>query len=186
MTALALILQLLPPNRGELNIAQFAENYNSYADYFDMDFGGYYFSEEGQWAERPEDGVYYINILEQPKLVYQYTLDGEHITGVAFSMEVEGEQGFLSYNRNEMLLSALAFGGAQEGFLTSGFPEWIDSTIREYGADSFSVSRCGLDICCSVLKKGYVSFVGTGSVLFPETDCSNQYFSQQFSIVKQQ
>ena len=184
--ALALILQLLPPNRGELNIAQFAENYNYYADYFDMDFGGYYFSEEGQWAERPEDSVYYVNILEQPKLVYQYTLDGEHITGVAFSMEVEGVQGLFSYNSTEMLLSSLAFGGAQEGFLTSGFPEWIDRTIREYGAEGFSVSRCGLDIDCSVLKRGYLSSVGTGPVLFPESDCSDLYFSQQFSIVKQQ
>lgn len=186
VTMLAMFLQLLPPNRGELNIAQFAENYNYYADYLGLDFGEYYFSEEGQWAERPEDGVYYIHVIEQPKLEYQYTLSDGYLTGVSFSMDVQGQQQLISINDTEMLLAALSYAGAQKGFLSSGMPWQLQEVISEKAADGFWLSKCGLDIRCTVDKRGYTSSLRNGLAVYTDIDDPERYFSQQFSIVKQQ
>ena len=185
VTALALILQLLPPNRGELTVAQFAENYNYYANYLGLDFGEYYFSEEGQWAERPEDGVQYIHVIEQPTLEYQYTLSDGYLTGVSFSMDVQGQQ-LISINDTEMLLAALSYAGAQKGFLTSGMPWQLQEVISEKAADGFWLSKCGLDIRCTVDKRGYTSSLRNGLAVYTDIDDPERYFSQQFSIVKQQ
>ena len=41
-----------PPNRGDVTVAEFAENYNRQADY--LGFGGRtYLDETGQWQEEP-------------------------------------------------------------------------------------------------------------------------------------
>lgn len=184
-TALAMVLQFLPPNRGELTIAEFAENYNYYADFFELDFGEEYFSAEGQWAEKETDGVYYVNVLEQSPLVYQYTLDGEYITGVSFSMEIEGDQGFVSPNSNEMILSSFAFAGAQKGFLTSLAPWQLSKLISENAAYGYSYSGCGLEIRCEVEQNEYVAPYGAANVVFPENDARNPYYHQYFSVVKQ-
>src|SRR5699024_461347 len=44
----------LPPNKGDLTVAEFAENYNRQASY--LGFGGRtYLDEAGRWQEKPED-----------------------------------------------------------------------------------------------------------------------------------
>lgn len=46
-------LAALPPNRGALTTAQFCENYNRMAEYYEMD-NGCYLNENGYWIEKPE------------------------------------------------------------------------------------------------------------------------------------
>lgn len=186
-TFLAMVLQFLPPNRGELTVAEFAENYNYYADYFELDFGDQYFSKEGQWAKKDTaDGTYYISGLEeQPPLVYQYALEGGYITGVSFSMEIEGDQGFISPNSNEMILSAFAFAGAQKGFLTSGAPWSLSKLISENAAYGYSWKGAGVEIVCEVDQNEYVAPYGAANVVFPENDAQNPYFHQYFSVKEQ-
>ena len=45
----------LPPNKGDLTVAEFAENYNRQASYLGFD-GRTYLDEAGQWQDRPQAG----------------------------------------------------------------------------------------------------------------------------------
>lgn len=182
-TGLAVLLQLLPPNRGELTVAEFAENYRYYADYFELDFGNQYFSEDGQWTEKPEDGTYYVDVLEQPTLIYQYTLDGEYLTGASFEMEIDGDQGYFSTNTNEMILSAFAFTGAQKGFLTSRIPWQLSSLISENAFTGYSYQGCGVEIGCTVEQEGYWNVEGLDMVM-SEDGALEPYFHQSFWMKK--
>jgi len=44
--------QKLPPNRGNLTVAEFAENYNYYSNYYGIEFGNEYLDDNCEWAEK--------------------------------------------------------------------------------------------------------------------------------------
>lgn len=74
--------QQFPPNKGDLTIPEFVENFNYYARFFDIDFGNMVLDENGQWREKEFDGTEYIQIgyTEYPEL--NYTMENNSITGV--------------------------------------------------------------------------------------------------------
>jgi len=81
----------LPPNRGDLTVAEFAENYNRQAEY--LDFGGRaYLDEDGQWQEKPEDGSQIISLEDLMDVnpwddakAFHYTVEDGHVTAVTMS-----------------------------------------------------------------------------------------------------
>ena len=80
-----------PPNRGDVTVAEFAENYNRQADY--LDFGGRaYLDEDGQWQEKPEDGSQIISLEDLMDVnpwddakAFHYTVEDGHVTAVTMS-----------------------------------------------------------------------------------------------------
>ena len=83
----------LPPNRGDLTVAEFAENYNRQASYLGFG-GGMYLDEDGQWQESPEDDGQ-VTILTMEELmdvnpwddakVFHYTVEDGHVTAVTLT-----------------------------------------------------------------------------------------------------
>ncbi len=80
-----------PPNRGDVTVAEFAENYNRQADY--LGFGGRtYLDEDGQWQEKPEDGSQIISLEDLMDVnpwddakAFHYTVEDGHVTAVTLS-----------------------------------------------------------------------------------------------------
>ena len=82
----------LPPNKGDLTVAEFAENYNRQASY--LGFGGRtYLDEAGRWQEKPEDSSQITISLDElmdvnpwdDARVFHYTVEDGHVTAVTMS-----------------------------------------------------------------------------------------------------
>ena len=97
----------MPPNRGGLDVADFAQNYNALAAYSGEN-DGFRLNSQGAWEEWTTVGVPQY-AREHPPL--QYTVEDGVLTGVSLSFAME--DAFLSNVQDVMLLSALAFAGAQ-------------------------------------------------------------------------
>ena len=64
MTFAALVAEQ-PANRDEVSVAQFAENYDRYMDYYDIN-NGRCLNDAGAWVEQHDPNVYYFNGYEEP------------------------------------------------------------------------------------------------------------------------
>lgn len=82
-----------PPNRGDVTVAEFAENYNRQADY--LGFGGRtYLDETGQWQEEPGNpnavtvGDFGIEPWPEARELH-FTLEDGHITAITLTGTIE-------------------------------------------------------------------------------------------------
>lgn len=99
----------MPPTRGGLDVADFAQNYNALAAYYGEN-DGFRLNSQGAWeAWTIEGGPTPLRLKENPSL--QYTVEDGVLTGVSLSFAME--DAYLSNVQDVMLLSALAFAGAQ-------------------------------------------------------------------------
>ena len=83
--------EMTPPNRGDLTLTEYIENYNYYADYFSIKrsnklytYEGYYLRENGQFDPLSYN---YYEFIEQPIITFDYTLDNNYLTGISFDFE---------------------------------------------------------------------------------------------------
>ena len=97
----------MPPNRGGLDVADFAQNYNALAAYYGEN-DGFRLNSQGAWEEWTTVGVPQY-AREHPPLLS--TVEDGVLSGVSLSFAME--DAFLSNVQDVMLLSALAFAGAQ-------------------------------------------------------------------------
>jgi len=113
----------LPPNRGDLTVAQFAENYNAMIERYDLNLrhmteeGQLYVSEvdgsDGSIGEISEQGAVVISFDKKPRYEFEYTLENGIITQIIARGEVR-DADFAASCINEQLMIALAFGGARK------------------------------------------------------------------------
>ncbi|MBR2880566.1 MAG: hypothetical protein IKC02_07840 [Oscillospiraceae bacterium] len=113
----------LPPNRGDLTVAQFAENYNAMIERYDLNLrhmteeGQLYVSEvdgsDGSIGEISEQGAVVISFDKKPRYEFEYTLENGVITQIIARGEVR-DADFAASCINEQLMIALAFGGARK------------------------------------------------------------------------
>lgn len=121
--------QLTPPNKGNLTLEEYVENYNYYADYYSIEcstkpytYEGYHLGEDGQFVSRNNDKY---KFTAQPVITFDYTFEGDYLTEVSFEFEENFEgriyfDGFLE----EISYSTMAFAAAQKEY-------WIPFKIKE-------------------------------------------------------
>ena len=113
VTYLAGISTLLPPNRGDLTVAEFAENYNYYRDHFEID-PRFSLDRDGKWEKAEDTGFVVISIGgELPKPDYVFTTEDGVITQVSWSYTMEEENAVLDTVSPQLCWMALA--AAQRG-----------------------------------------------------------------------
>ena len=80
----------MPRNRGAITVAEFCENYNRLAAYYEVETG-YYLDSQGSWlAEEQESGVFVIQLggeLAPPE--YRFTEEDGVMTGMEFTVTLE-------------------------------------------------------------------------------------------------
>ena len=137
---LRVLLPYGPPHRGELTIAQFAENYNTIL----RQFGDYdvELDETGRWQEESEfsmdGGTVSVAFGERyPQLEYQ-TENGV-LTGIVYHAEGDEADSWISIPSGSVMQYALfAFAGAEKGHILLDKPlqtaasELCDSVFSEY------------------------------------------------------
>lgn len=178
--------QQLPPNRGDLTIAEFVENYNYYVKFFDIDFGNEYLDENGKWVENDHDGTIYIQIGHVEKPEYNIILENGYVSGVSFAVEIKNNENLLSSYDTQMFLASLAFVGAQEEMkLFSKIPTRIAKQISDKTFEDFKFKEAGITFSCDTEYSGYSNYSNTQSdFMFPSENATENYFSLNFLINK--
>lgn len=160
--ALMLILvERIPPNRGELTVAEFAENYKYYQEYLEMDLGKYELNEFGEWVEieikLSDNYIDHVDTLYQEKPIFWYELSGDKITGISYHVAIENiDEPILSYE-NQMLLTYLALVGAQDEvtIFSSSLSE-VAKVVSAHSITGFSFEKHGLQMAWDIVYEGYV------------------------------
>ena len=100
----------LPPNRGDLTVAEFAENFNRQAAYMGMDFTGQQLNEQGEWADKPFDGTAYgvFSGWGVKNLPFTYTVEDGRVTAVTISGEAENTEEWLELPVEQAITAATA------------------------------------------------------------------------------
>lgn len=183
LLAISISTQQLPPNRGQLTIGAFAENYNYYADFFHMDFGNKYLNERGKWEEKAFDGTAYIEILHSDMLNYNYTIQNGYITGISVVVELENNKDWIGSYDNQLILASLAFAGAQDEMgLLSTIPKRIVKEINNNNFGNFNFTESDVEYACNVKHSGYLDTYS--GLLIPEEYGGENYFRLEYSVNK--
>ena len=137
-TALSLALTLamglsaaLPPNRGELTVAEFAENVNFYRDFFD--YGERWtLDSSGEWVENEYENVIYFGGGDGPA-PFTYTVENGTLRAVHWAYTETAETIYGTGDENARV-AYLALAAAQKG--TSLFN--IRSVVKQIGSNSWA------------------------------------------------
>ena len=138
ITALSLALTLamglsaaLPPNRGDLTVAEFAENVNFYRGYFDCG-ERWSLDENGEWAENQYENVVYFGGGDGPA-PFTYTVEDGTLRAVHWAYTETAETIYGTGDENARM-AYLALAAAQKG--TSLFN--IRGVVKQIGSNSWA------------------------------------------------
>ncbi|MBE5967067.1 MAG: MerR family transcriptional regulator [Lachnospiraceae bacterium] len=174
--------QLLPPNRGDLTIAQFVENYNYYAEFFDISFGNKELNEVGKWVEREFNGTAYIEFGCSESPEFHFSVEKGYVKGVSFLVEIENNPDWLGSYDTQMLLASLAFVDAQREIgLFSKAPARMAKQIENNSFQDFHFTEAGITVTCDTEYSGYINT--QSNLLLPEENATANYYRLSFSMM---
>ncbi|MCD8023072.1 MAG: MerR family transcriptional regulator, partial [Lachnospiraceae bacterium] len=166
-TGLVVVIALeacMPRYRGDLTTAQFAQNYNRLASYFDYD-SGVYLDENGIWVEYSSNvysqGVTFYEWGSSPSpdvLDFDIVEEDGIIKEISFQYKTEANTISLSSYTEQMYLTALSFACAQKGFgLFSSVRIDLLNEISSHPIEGFSFSQNGITVTAHIESSGYIT-----------------------------
>ncbi len=156
-------LATLPPNRGDITVAEFAQNYNRLAGYYDYVFR---LDQDGTWRDLNGNGGFVISLNEIDAPDFICTEEDGVMTGLSFSLTVQGDtESWVPIFTSRRALAAMAYLQAQAPGLHS---DAVDELIRVLEEDPFhSLQRTVHGVCVTwnVTYSGYYAgMLGDGLV----------------------
>ena len=179
-------LQLYPPNRGELSVAEFAENYNYYLQYYGWNATGLSgrMDSSGQWVGTGSDSYMYPEVSRRNPSFQYYQKDG-HIERITIIGElVDSDHPVLSF-KPEMALALSAFAGGS-AHIDPDTMEQVQNGMSEIltelpeGDFSFFVNNISVRGCQEM--NGYNYFLDT--YLVPDNDIASPYYRLECYLLK--
>jgi len=172
-------VEKLPPNKGELTIAEFVENYQHYERVLEIGDDDYELNRFGEWISTRDDQVFYVDLAYYEKPLFRFELSGQKIRSVSFNVDIRNKKEPLASNRLEMLLTYLALAGAQKETTVFSQPLHNFSLDKlNYGFTGFSETHRGVELDVEVSYEGYEEM---GELLFPADDETVQNYTLSFS-----
>lgn len=162
-------IQRMAPNRGELTVAEYAENVNHIRRYYfkDVQYG---LDESGQWVSLLPEGTVVIDLGGEKisRSPLDYTIEGGTVTGVSFSMESSGGR-FSGLPLTEMAMLTMGLLGAEKeaGFLSNTLVEVGNQILKsgyyftEQETNEFTLSQYGVTVSWTLTQHGYTIYHGT-------------------------
>ena len=169
----------LPPHRGNITPAQYAQNVNDararigYRD-------GLYLTGTGEWAEKENTGTtVYFRVADPPE--HELIIENGVVVGARLHASSNGE--WLDGYSDDKTLVMLAFLGAQPGM--SGVRLSTDPALRRQFEDelnSYSFETANVRVTNTVESKGYQG--GRGYLLADETQEGERFYNMSFEMVR--
>ena len=131
LTVAMALAAMLPPNRGDLTVAEFAENVNFYRDFFDYS-ERWSLDENGEWAENQYENVVYFGGGDGPA-PFTYTVEEGTLRAVHWAYTETAETIYGTGDENARM-AYLALAAAQKG--TSLFN--IRGVVKQIGSNSWA------------------------------------------------
>lgn len=161
----------LPPHRGELTVADFAENYNRQTRYMGLN-SKLYLDEAGQWREEPDPpGVVSINLGGEWDRRMDYQMEAGALRSVTLDFRAEREGFMLTVPIDTVLTAVSAFVWSREDT-----PLWVSGRkdfIRDLGdadwSQDFTLRGSGAAVTWQVVENRGFHF-STDDWIFPTDD----------------
>lgn len=183
LTAVVMSQELLP-NRGNIILEQFVENYNYFCKYIDVN-EGWYMDEKGQMVEQKVERSSCesaIELLEGGRPNFKYEIEDGYLKGVSFVYEVENQEHYTEVESQEQMLIAYAFGCTDEAVGLFWDAEYILDRMQL--EDDFDFNFGNTRYFCLVEQEGYEGNK-YDSVLFPSEHVERAYYRMTFSVTKE-
>ena len=174
----------LPPNRGELTVAEFAENYNRQASYLGVRSAGW-LDPEGLWHEAqdlPNDVSISIGDSVPGAEQFRYTVENGRLTAVTLSGGVENSHSWYALPTAQMALALTAFAWAQEDA-----PFWTGPRRAQLAAldeadwqEGFTLRQGELDITLTTEVENFTGFSSGYAV--PSVETGDNRFAFTFTM----
>ncbi len=150
----------MPKYRGNLTKAQFIENYNRLARFYNID--DRVLDEYGVWQDKRMEGVRIYISGEPPiypKKMHIIETDGI-VTEISFLVEAENRIGSASSYTDIMQNAVLAFVGASKemSILERQDRQELINYIQENAYRDFSFEKAGIIVSCDIEMQGYELF----------------------------
>ena len=172
LLALTMLVLLMPPraeHRGELTVAEFAQNYNFFAQYYEMDAAGVHqLDERGAWVDRENSNV--IVFGDDSWGTYSFEEENGVVTSVTFTRQEENEDVYLLGDQSELYLAVLAFAG--EDLSRQELKDL--SGLQERCLESWQTTAFGMIITWEVDYSGFIQVDLGQPALWVEED-ENSY-----------
>lgn len=170
--------QEFPPNRGDITLEEFVENYNYFCKYIDPYEGKYLLDENGHWAGNLGEDTF-LDIMGEELPTFEYEIENGNLTGVSFSYEVENKEHSTDVEKMEQLMIVLAFGCTDKeiGIFNNDMESIVTSVISDEDFD-FIVGNSRY--FCHVEQEGYEGV----SEIIPQEDTERAYYKKVFSVTK--
>ena len=168
----------LSPNRGDLTIEQFAENFNHHAELHGGHFG-MEINKEGKRILSDDAERYNVTeaaLAEMPVFVYE--MEGNYLTSVSWEKKYENITGYIKTFRKDMELAVRAFAG-QDGGLGI-LPDEVEDavyTIKTYSGRSFHTEANGVEIDCIVNYTGLQQHETNGGIFLTPADYGDNTYN---------
>ena len=165
----------LPPNRGDLTVAEFAENFNWEIEYLELSTRSY-LTPEGQWRNRSEvdeNGSYagvtldeLLGMEDWPEARdFHYTVEDGHVTAVTLTGTLDDAEtgrgtpeGYVP-----LIVMALTFGREESAFwYWPRRAQLVELEQRTDWSESFTLHQPGVVITSEVEQTGFYYYAGIG------------------------
>ena len=150
----------LPPNRGDLTVAEFAENYNRQASYLGFG-GGQVLDGDGRWQDPPDNThAVVISIAEEwpGSRDFRYTVEEGRVTAVTLTGTLENAEGL--YATPDALTAeavmALVWGREEAPFWSWQRQDQLDELSRADWEHGFALRWPGVTATAEVEQEGFL------------------------------
>lgn len=177
----------LPPNRGDLTVAEFAENHNRQNEYLGL-HSRRYLDAEGRWQEIPEPEnsttitIDFSKAWEEAK-TYHYTVEDGRITAITMEAEIKNNFDWITPPTDTAAELIPSFVWAQEEapFWSFGRKRLVTELQRANWEEGFTIQDSGVIIRGKVDTEGY-NFTSGWEWAIPEENRTENRISFHFSV----
>lgn len=174
-----------PPNRGDLTVEEFVENFNHYREAYDIDLGEYTLKSSSAWDSDYDFRKHYLPNHLRSAPNFTYNLEGGIVKAVSFIVDVRNTDFYVDSFSDYMTLMALALTQPESVFDTALNAHKIIGPVRWEPFKPFEFSEMGVTLINEVEYEG---FENNFDYMRPETNDSGEwdnYFRQKFTVERQ-
>ena len=174
----------LPPNRGDLTVAEFAENYNRQARYLGAE-GRYELDEEGNWRPLPDAAGNLVMPATdwQRSSPFRYTVEDGRLTAVSLTVSYRNQEGLAALPVDTWIVAATAFVWAREDapFLAPARQDLLEDLANRWPQDG-SWWEAGVILDFQIEQEHFEVFSSDMGLIFPEDGAAENFFSCTFTM----